>query len=48
MGLMTPTQIDHNASLDEYASVIGAAEIDEFRAFASHLYGRPIRAMVRR
>jgi trehalose synthase len=39
---MTVTQIDHSASLDAYASVIGAAEIDELRAFASPLRGRPI------
>jgi trehalose synthase len=39
---MTVTQIDHSASLDEYASVIGTAEIEELRAFASRLHGRPI------
>jgi trehalose synthase len=39
---MTTAQIDHRASLDEYASLLGAAEIDELRAFARPLWGRPI------
>jgi trehalose synthase len=39
---MTATQVDHRASLDEYESLLGAAEIDELRAFARPLRGRPI------
>ncbi len=39
---MSTTQIDHRATLDEYASLIGAAELDELRAFARPLRGRPI------
>ena len=39
---MTATQIEPRASLDDYASLLGAAEIDELRAFARPLCGRPI------
>jgi trehalose synthase len=35
-------ELDHRATLDEYAGLIGASEIDELRAFAKPLGGRPI------
>ena len=36
------TELDHRASLDEYATLLGESEIDELRAFARPLRGRPI------
>jgi trehalose synthase len=35
-------ELGHRATLDEYAGLLGAAEIDELRAFAKPLRGRPI------
>ena len=41
MSPMAP-ELDHRATLDEYAGLLGTAEVDELRAFAKPLCGRPI------